>query len=303
MSSKTTLLPEYISIVQNTSLDFYNKSTNLLTVIGKYATELDQNIKFNKSLVTTNVLSSYGVLYNELNKTDFTLPNYIIPDNQSLPTIQGTRELDNSFKLFFIEKYLSLSKQYKQRVDKFIQNNKYFKPFSDDIGIITDTTPIIDNNTSPYFDVFNQQTFYQTNLPASLLTKVSRNELVVTKTLSYYTDPMLKLNLVGLQEGDVNDNTAKTSHGTNLINDILYYQRAVKNQEAFLEELQVILGEISDFILFFKDLNPKDKDKNRFAILSKYTITNLEKMQVSVDVLKNNLKKIALSSRDVLGVD
>jgi hypothetical protein len=298
MTSKTTLLPEYIGIVQNTSLNFYNKSTNLLTAIGDYLAELNECIKFNKCLVSTNMLSSYGVLYNELNNTDFTVDNFTLVNGEI--TSAGTKKLPNSFILYFVEKYLSLSKEYKIKVNAIVGNKNYFAPFSDDIGYITDTSSIMDNNVNPYFDIYNQQYFLQTNIPATLNKKISKNEFKILKSFSYYADSLLKCNLVGLQTGNLNTDTAKTAHGTNLITDILYYKRAINNQQAFLTELQVVLGDISNFIMFFKNINPKDKNPERKAILMKYTITDLEGLELRVDAIKNDINKISLSSKDVL---
>ena len=68
MNEKVTLLPQYLSIVQDTSLSFYNKSTNILDAVGSFLSEVNENIKFNKSLVTVNMLSSYGILFDELTR-------------------------------------------------------------------------------------------------------------------------------------------------------------------------------------------------------------------------------------------
>lgn len=299
--SKTTLLPDYVGVVQNTSLDFYLKSTNLLNAIGGYLAELNENIKFSKSLVTTNVLSSYAALYNELNATDFTVENFKIENNEIVPN--GTKMMDNSFKLYFIEKYQSLSQEYKLKVSSLIQNNNYFGNFSEDIGYITDITSVMDNNVNPYFDIFNSYYSYQTSIPGTLNKKISKNELILLKTFGYYADTLLKKNLTGLQYGVLNTQTARTSHGTNLITDILYYQRAVANQQSFLTQLQVILDNISNFIFFFKNLNPRDLDPERKAIFLKYTITNLEGLLLNVDALKNNLNKTSLSTKQILSVD
>lgn len=299
--SKTNLLPEYISIVQNTSLDFYNKSTNLLTAIGDFLAELDENIKFNRSLVTVDMINSYANLYNELNNTDFTVTNYVLQNGNVVES--GVKTMDNNFKLFFIEKYLSLSVKFKDRINAIAGNTNYLAPFSDDIGYITDTQAIMDNNVSPYFDVFSIQYAYQNNLPATTNKKVSRNELIISKTFTFYTDALLKVNLKGLQSGILSNNTARLPHGTNLITDILYYERALRNNQTFLSELQLLLGEISNFILFFKQLNPQDNDPQRKAVFVKYTITNLENLQLNVDIIKNNLNKVALSTKTVLAVN
>ena len=47
MNEKVTLLPQYLSIVQDTSLSFYNKSTNILDAVGSFLSEVNENIKFN----------------------------------------------------------------------------------------------------------------------------------------------------------------------------------------------------------------------------------------------------------------
>ena len=220
--STISLLPDYVGIVQDTSLDFYNNSTNLLNTMGNYLAEINENIKFNKSLVTTNVLSAYTLLYNELNSTNFTVANYNIVNGQV--TQSGVKPLDNQFVLYFVEKYLSLTESYKTTINKGITNNSYFAPFSDDIGCTIETSTILDDNTVPYFDIFTTNKFYPINIPTTLLNKVSLNEKLILKTFSFYTDPLLRQNLLGLQNGTLNDNTAQTSHGQNLINDVLYYK-------------------------------------------------------------------------------
>lgn len=298
--SQTTLLPNYISLVQNTSLNFYLKSTNILDVLGGYLAEVEENIKFNKALVTTDMLSAYGELYNQLNATDFTIENFTVTNDEIEPN--GEKALNNSFKLFFIEQYQSLSKQYKERVNSIIKNNNYFTNFSDDIAYITDIPTIMDNNVSPYFDVYNAQNMLAINIPNTINNKITRSEKIMLKTFSYYTDAMLKVNLQGLQTPGVNNQTARTAHGTNLITDILYFNRAVANHQAFLTEIQTLLGDISSFIFFFKDLNLRDKDPERKAVLYAYTITNLENLEAKVDSLKNYISKISLSTKEVLSV-
>jgi len=300
MSSPNSLLPDYVGIVQATSLNFYNTSTNLLSTLGSYLAEINENIKFNRSLVTTNVLSSYTVLYNELNKTDFTVPDYQLVDGKIIPS--GTKQLDNQFINYFIEKYLSLSESYRTTISKNITNNSFFAPFSDDIGFTIETSTILDDNTVPYFDIYTQNYFYPINIPTTLLNKVSLNEKTILKMFSFYGDPLLRNNLVGLQTGNLNANTAQTSHGTNLINDVLYYKRAVANHHDFMVAMQVTLNVISDFILFFEGLNPRDQDPERTAVYYKYNITNLEGVQVQVDSLKNVLDQVILSSSAVLGI-
>ena len=297
--SSTSLLPDYVGIVQNTSLNFYNNSTDLLNTLSNYLAEINENIKFNKSLVTTNVLSAYTVLFNELNTTSFTVPNYQLVNGKV--QLDGVKTMDNQFALYFVEKYLSLLDSYKTTINKGITNNSFFAPFSDDIGCTIETLTILDDSTVPYFDIYTQGQLYPINIPTTLLNKVSLNEKAILKTFSFYTDPLLRANLYGLQNGNLNNNTAQTSHGTNLINDVLYYKRAVQNHHDFMVVMQVVLNKISDFILFFESLNPRDQDPQRKAVFYRYTITNMENLQVQVDALKNVLAQTLLSSSAVLG--
>ena len=68
-----------------------------------------------------------------------------------------------------------------------------------------------------------------------------------------------------------------------------------------MTEMHVVLNVIADFILFFESLNPRDQDPARKAVFYKYTITNMENLQVQVDALKNVLSQTILSSSAVLG--
>lgn len=307
MSYSTRLLPEYIDLVQNTSIDFYSNSTNILDAIGDYVAELNQSIEFEKSKVTTNQITSLGNLYNALNASNFVVPDF---DTSGIET--GVKQLDDTFKLLYIEKYQSLSKEYKKIVGDLITSNVYFKNFSDDVGFIADSVTVIDSNTSPYFDINNNLYFNPTNFAATVVSKVSKNEFLISSSFSKYNDALLKRNLQGLQPYTkirgvslpvVNKYTAKTAHGTNLVTDILYYDRIFVNQLSILVSLKTILGNLSNFILFFKLLNPKDQDSNRAATFFKYTITNMEGVEKSIDSLKNELVKVEVSTKRVLGVN
>lgn len=295
MSYKVTILPEYVGIVEKTSINFYNTSTNILDAIGGYLAELNQVIEFEKAKVTPDLIASWGNLYNTLNASKF-----IVPDYTTSGTVNGVKQLDNNFKMYFIERYQSLSDQYKAKISALIPNNVYFKDFSDDTGMISDVVSVFDNSVNPIFDTYGALYFTQTNLPATLINKVSDNELKLLKTASYYGDILLKKNLNQLQSSLTNQFTAQTSHGTNLITDILYYNRAIVNQISILNVIKSVLGDLTGFVFFFKQLNPKDQDENRKAIAFKFTETNMEGVEVKVDALHNQLDKVMLSTQSVL---
>lgn len=294
MSYKTTILPDYVGVVQATSINFYNTSTSILDAISDYLAELNQCIEFEKAKVTPDYIKSLGDLYNTLNSTNFTIPNYT-PEGEE----EGVKQLDNNFKLYFIEQFQSLSDDYKERIDALISGNEYFINFSDDIGYLTDTASVFDNNVNPYFDTFNEIYFNQINIPASLINKVSNNEFKILKTFGYYADPLLKKNLAGLQY-DVDLYTAKTAHGDNLVTDVLYYNRMIVNQIGITNVIKSVLGNMSSFVFFFKQLNPKDLDPERKAIFYKFINTDLEGLSERLDLLQNKLKKVSFSSEQAL---
>jgi len=294
MSYKSNILPDYISIIQATSVDFYNKTTNILDVTSDYLAELNENIEFDKAKLSPDMLKAYGNLFNVLNATNFIIPNY----NTSGEEV-GMKKMDNYFIMYFIEKYLSLSKEYKARIDESIQNNTLFRPFSDDVGMISDTVSVFDNSVNPIFDVYGTLYFTQTNVPASILNKISNNELSVSKTFSFYADCLMKKNLSILQD-NVSQITATLPHGTNLVTDLYHYNRSVVNQIPILNVIRSVLGNLTSFIFFFKQLNPKDLDPERKAILFKYINTNMENAIINVDCLKNQLTKLEVSSQMVL---
>ena len=297
MSYQSTLLPDYIGLVQNTSINFYKNSTNILDAFDAYLAEINECIEFEKAKVTPQPVESLGNLFNTLNSNNFIVPDFNASGEQS-----GIKKLDNTFQLYFIEKYQSLSKEYKALVDKLIDGNVYFKNFSDDVGNIADSVSVLDNNTSPYYDVYNAYYFNSSNLPPTLMFKVSKNELIISSTFSKYGDALLSTKKVlGVSVSVVNKLTAKTSHGENLITDILHYDRVILYQLSVLATLKTILGNLSGFILFYKLLNPKDQDTQRKSIDFIYQITNMEKLSIRVDALKKQLDKVELITIQVMG--
>lgn len=295
MSYKTTLLPDYIDIVQNTSIEFYNTSTNIIDAFSNYLGELKVIIDFERAKSSNDVLTSMALLFNKLNKNNFNIIDYNIKGEED-----GTKDIDDIFKLYFIEKYHSLCDKYKTAINSLISNNNIFTNFSDDIGHSFDTTCLLDNNTSPYYDLFQDDYFILNSVPSTIYNKISKNEKGILKYLSLRCDTLHRVSLSGLQT-DVVKHTATLAHGDNLVTDILYFDRIVSNQISFLEKISYVLGNIYDFISFFKQINPKDLDPNRKSIFYKYTITDMENLSINVDVLKNEIDNTAKSIKQVLG--
>jgi hypothetical protein len=279
MSNEITLLPDYVDIVQQPSVEFYRSATNLLSAFDDYIGQLDTSIQFEKSKVTADVIKSTSVLYGKLNDSDF-----------KITFDDKVYEFDNIFKLFYIEKFQTLTNDVKILITSNLTgDNIYFNNYSDDTGNITDVNSVIDNNTSPYFDTFDATYNYPNSIPASIFNKVSKRELQTSVNLNIKTDALLKLSLSDIQ-GSVDANTAKTSHGENLVTDNLYVDRLYLFKDPINSQLKNIIGNMADFIQFFKNVNFRDQDKNRSSVYLKYT-TNIEGVSAKIDILKNKLNQ------------
>lgn len=279
MSNEVTLLPEYIDVVQQPSIEFYRSATNLLSAFNDYIGQLDTSIQFEKSKVTADVIESTSLLYNKLNSDDF-----------KITFDDKVYEFDNIFKLFYIEKFQTLTDDIKSLItSNLTTDNIYFNNYSDDTGNITDVNSVIDNNTSPYFDAFDITYNYPNGIPASVFNKVSKRELQTSINLNTKTDALLKLSLSDLQ-GSVDANTAKTSHGENLVTDNLYVDRLYIFKDPINSQLKNIIGNMADFIQFFKNVNFRDQDTSRSSVHLKYT-TNVEGVSAKIDILRNKLNQ------------
>lgn len=279
MSNKITLLPDYIDLVQEPSVEFYKAATNLMDAFTTYTGQLSVSVDFEKAKVTNNVIDSTAQLYKTLNDNDFKI------------TVDITSyEFDNIFKLFYIEKFQTLTNSLKDLItSSFSGSNIYFTKYSDDIGNITNTTGIVDSNTSPYFDIEDIEFAYPNNVPASLYNKISRNELRTSINLSTLTDAVLKTHTRGIQ-GSVDKDTAKTPHSENLVTDNLYINRVFKYTDSVNSKLQNVIGNMADFITFFKEVNYRDQDRKRSAMFLTYN-SQVEGTSVAIDILKNKLDK------------
>ena len=275
MSNEITLLPEYIDFVQEPSVEFYKTATNLMDAFETYTGQLSVAIDFEKTKVSNNVILSTAKLYATLNN-----------DNFKVSVDDTSYEFDNIFKLFYIEKFQTLTDNLKNLITTtFSGSNVYFTKYSDDIGNISNITSIVDSSTSPYFDIEDIVFAYPNSIAASLYNKISRNELRTSINLTTLTDAVLKTSMQGLQTG-VNQQTAKTSHGENLITDNLYIERVFKYSDTINSKLQNILGDMADFISYFKEVNYRDQDDKRKVPFLTYT-SQVEGTGVIIDILKN----------------
>ena len=271
-------MPEYIGIVQQPSVKFYESSTSLFDTFKSFLGELNTCIELEQAKSSDNILQSLSDVYSNLNSTDFA-PDY---DGVSSP-------FGEQFQLYFIEKYSSLLTNVRDFIGEGLgDGNVYFIPFSDDIGNLTNQTSVVDNSTSPFFDTFDTSSLFPNALPASLYNKVSETQLDNNIKLSVYTDALMKVNLNDIQE-TTDINIAKTAHGDNLVGDNLYIDRLSLLKDPVNAKLKTILGNMADFINFFKGVNWQDKDGDRASLDIGYG-AQIEEIGTTLDMLKNKVE-------------
>lgn len=269
MSNKVSLTPQYVGMVQQTSVDFYEANNSLFESFQGFLDELGTCIELEKAKSSDSIAQSISNVYIELNNSK--LDNY-----------------NEQFQLYFIEKYHSLLSSVKNFItDSLGAGNVYLIAFSDDIGNIVNQTSVVDNSTSPFFDTYGTSFNYPNALPASLYNKVSQTQLDNNIRLSLYTDALMKTNLAGLQT-TTDINVAKTSHGDNLVNDNLYIDRLFLLKDPVNAKLKTLLKNMADFINFFKEVNWQDRDVSRASIDLAYN-TTIEGIATTLDMLKNKI--------------
>lgn len=283
MSFKITPLPKYVDTIIFQKEEFYKNSSNLLKIFNDYTKELNINLNYEKGKSSGDFIKSNQDFFKKLNDDKF--------------IIDG-KDLDPIFKDYYIEKYNSLFKTIKASVSSFIGNSEYFKQYSDDVGILSDSICILDNSIVPYFDKFDSEieNGIPNNLNSTIYNKVSNNNKILQLNFSRKTDALLKVNLNGLINYDF-VGIVKTPHGNNLATDYYYYERLFGYKEQLSQSITKILKGLGDYILFIKNLNLREN-------VSKSTLFGFklyaEDIENKVDILKNQIMSNPYTDNNIL---
>lgn len=282
MSFNTTSLPEYLDTIVFQTSGFYQNSSNLLDVFNDYLTELNLNLDYEKGKSSGDIFENNVIFFKKLNDNNF--------------TIDGV-EIDNIFKNYYIEKYNSLFANIKTSVRSFIGNsNVYFKDYSDDVGILTDSSCVLDDSIVPFFDIFNEDIEIPGNLNSTIYNKVTDNNKILQLKFSKFNNAILKNNLKDIVDcSDVND--VKTSHGYNLVTDYFYYDRLFKYKEPIAQNITQILKGLGDYILFIKNLNKRQNSTK--ASLFGFN-AKVEDVEEQIDILKNKITSAPYTTNTIL---
>lgn len=281
MSFKTTLIPNYTDTIVFQKESFYKNNSNLLDIFNDYLKELNLNLEYEEGKSSGDILKNNVLFFEKLNKNDF--------------IIDG-EEIDPIFKNYYIEKFNSLFTSIKSTVSSFINDNVYFKSYSDDVGILTDSSSTIDNSIAPFYDIFYSEIDTPNNLNSTIFNKVSNNNKLLQIKFSKFNDGMMKNNLKGLVNYN-NVNISKTSHGKDLVTDYYYYDRFFKYKEPLIQNVSSILKGLGDYILFIKNLNKRENNEKASVLAFNAKIEDTENI---IDILKNKITSNPYTSNAIL---
>lgn len=282
MSFKVTALPEYLDTVVFQTSSFYENSSNLLDIFGDYLTELNLNINYEKGKSSGDIIKNNIEFFGKLNDNNF---------------IFEGKEIDEINKNYYIEKYNSLFSTIKNSVSAFLSDsNIYFKNYSDDVGILTDSTCILDDSIVPWYDIFNEDIEIPNNLNSTIFNKTSNNNKTLQLKFTKFNNAILKNNLKDIVDYD-NVETIKTAHGSNLVSDYYYDKRLYEYKELLSQSIGQILKGLGDYILYIKNLNLR---QNSYKATSLNFYAKVEDVDQQINILKDQITSTSFITNDIL---
>ena len=285
MSYQLSLLPNYLDTVILQKTDYYKNNTNLLELFDDFLEILNLNLDYEKAKSSGDFLKDITEIYEKLNNDKF--------------KVDGV-EIDIQNKNYYIEKYQSLSNNFKDIIENILEGkNIFFKELSDDVGTLVDSNTIVDNSIIPFFDIFyNETKNIPFNIPNTVFNKVTLQNKKIQKNFSLLNDAILKNNLKDIANYS-NVSINKSSHSSNLVTDYGYYERLLNFAEEIRQTIFVELtADLGEYIYFLKNLNIRNQDNNN-AILLKFKAT-IEDVEENLDIFKNQIVSKAYKNNSVL---
>lgn len=285
MSYELSLLPSYLDTVILQKTDYYKNNTNLLELFDDFIEMLNLNIDYEKGKSSGDFIKDISSIYEKLNNNKFVLDGV---------------EVDIQNKNYYIEKYQSLSLNFKKVIEKILgDKNTFFKDLSDDVGTLLDINTIFDDSICPFYDIFyNESKNIPLNIPNTIFNKVTLHNKKLQKNFSLLNDAILKNNLKDITNY-TDTSVSKTSHGSNLVTDYDYYERLLTFSEEIRQSVFVELtADLGEYIYFLKNLNVRNQNNNK-AILLQFENT-IEGVEENLDILKNQIVSKAYKDNTIL---
>lgn len=230
--------------------DLYNSATNFSELLAQDIDQLDDFIKWHKSLVSFDPIAEQTNILKSLDESG--LQNYT----------------EIQYKIFWYERYMKAITPVKTRLYNTLQDSvKIFKDVSDSIGLLRNVEYLVDDSISAIFDVdFNltiedpAKQLVPINYATSLDNKIRTDSKVLTNYMSRFVTSLYRHNMYQLSQPY---STSKSAHGSNLVVDYFHYDRIYNIAKQTLEaELAKFYSDLYDIITFYQNYNPQDLDDN-----------------------------------------
>jgi hypothetical protein len=273
MSQLRTITPELVDINLSYSKEFLKKYSNYLDLVGGFIKELETAIKYRKTFVSSSVIEDKKAFFTDL--------------------INKLANFNDEFSIYWHEQFQSLHDAFKADDAK-----EFFNKTSDSIGLITNTRNLVDDATSPVFDLVFSNTggLPPLYLGANAYQKLSPQAKNMLSKASIIGNAVYRNNISMAQ---VKQQKSTDAHGVNLVCDFQHYVRARDKIQA--EATQKVVEAVKKrikLVQFYSTINDVDgfnyrnysnnQQKMEFAKLK----LNVEKAEYEVDVLANRLRQI-----------
>lgn len=295
-------IPELINIPIENKIVFYQKYIpDYISTFNNYLSELQLCLDFNYYNCNTlqNKINNIVTFYNNIISKKFQIDkiDIIQQQNEYIVKSNGIKTLNKDFILFWLDKFTTLTKNIQDQIVSNDNNKIKINELSNSIGHLSFYRNAIDNNTSPYYDLFNEYTPLNIPVGKAVFNKILPVCLKSIVKLEYKTNIILKRNLINLQSGVVKTTEipmiptgkgySSLPHGENLITDIGSFVNIVQ----LATSLNTILATQLDVMFnIIKQLSDVNKHLNKHTI-PKYEFTNLdvEGNKIAIDIYNNKI--------------
>lgn len=251
-----------------------------INYFSKYLSELQLIINYNyiQCKPIENKINEIVQFYNELISSKYKINNIVLSNKVNT---SGKKQLNTDFILYWIEKFNSLSTKIQEKINEIDNGDIKLKELSNSIGHLTFYQNMYDNNTSPYFDIFNQYITLNVPLGSTVFNKLIKHNRFNVIYADCRTNSLFKRNISNVQSQNTKEEGMKLlsvgqslttiSHGDNLITDTDFFISYVKIVMQLNTLLSTKLGILYDIL---KRLNLVTNDK-QYAI-SNIAVNNLD---------------------------
>lgn len=281
MNNKVTTDPQLTQINLFYKKDFYQKASNFLSTIQNYTSELEASIKFNKSKVQNDPITSQADFFSDMDSK--------------------MKSMQPQFAAYWINAFNTSLDAVRNEVRTKLGDGTFYRPFSDSIGSIARIENYFDDTTQLVSDIQGSQMMTPLRYGSSLSNKIHPAMLLLHGEMSKKTNLVFRKNLQNIQP-KVSSSTK--AHGDNLVPDTEHFKRMKGIISQLTQKIQSEYKELYNVIDFYCKYNPR-ASANNIQYVPNYNITvNVEGNPINQDILFNQLQdtQSALTSKKVLGV-